>query len=377
MSLTIREIKTDKEKKAFIGLTRDLYKNDPNFIQPLDIERLESLDPKKNPFFDHARAGLFVAEQDGRLVGRISASYDDFAQEKWGPDLGYFGCFEAKSKDVADALLNAAKDWLKDQGAKTMQGPWSLSPKEEVGLLIDGFDTPPCFLMPHGKPEYEGWLTGFGLEKAHDVYAYQLDLTKPWPDKTRRIMDLAKKNAKLTLRELDTKRYDAEIALIVDIVTDAWSENWGFTPFTPDEGAHLASSLKFLLKPHRTVFAEYEGEAIGFMITLPDLNADIHDFNGKLFPTNIFKFLSRRILSKKEGRMRVPLMGVRKTMQAGKIGGLAALMMIDYSTVQVKSHGAYWGELGWILDTNEGMNNILVQIGCERYKTYRIFEKAI
>jgi len=375
--ITVHVVSTTAEKKRFIRVTKSLYQDDANWIQPLDIERLEALDPKKNPFFDHAKVQLFIAQRDGVDVGRISATYDHDAQEKWGPDLGYFGHFEADSLDVARALMDTALDWLKTHGVKTVQGPWSLSPKEECGLLVDGFDTPPTFLMPHGKPVYADWLAELGFAKAHDLYAYQLDLNFGFPEKTMRFVDAAKRNSKLTIRPLDKKNYARDVALIVDIVEEAWADNWGFTAFTKAEGDHMASQMKPVLNHENTFFTEYESKPIGFMITIPDINDDIKDFDGKLFPFNIFRLLKRRILSKKLNRVRVPLMGVRKEFQKSRIGACAAYWMIAHSRQFAQANGATWGELGWILDENEGMNAILHQIDSEIYKTYRIFEQKL
>jgi hypothetical protein len=375
--LSIRQVETKADLKAFIRMTHDHYKTDTNWVQPLTFLKLEDLDPKKNPFFDNAEVQLWLAEKDSEIVGRVSAQIDKLAQEKWGPNLGYFGLFEADSERTAHVLLKIAEDWLKERGMQTMQGPWSLSPKEECGMLVEGFSTPPCFLMPHGKPDYKGWVENYGLKKAHDLIAYELDLLKGFPEKMKRIVAAAKRNKRVILREMDMKNYDRDIGYIIDIVSDAWANNWGFTPFTQAEGKHLATSLKLILKPHRTVICEYDSEPVAFMVTIPDLNDDIKDFGGSLFPFNVFKLLSRRILSKKEGRMRVPLMGVKQAFQRRPVGAAMAMWMIDYSTDQVMERGAYWGELGWILDENEGMRSILKDIGCEEYKTYGIFEKTI
>ncbi len=375
--LVVRPVNGKEDLMKFIRVTADIYADDPNWVQPLDLERLESLDPKKNPFFEHAHVVLYLAERNGYPVGRISAQIDEMAQDKWGPNLAHFGYFEAQDKEVAHLLLGAAEACACERGAKRIQGPWSLSSKEECGTLVDGFDTPPAFLMPHGRPDYDAWITEFGFAKAHDLLAYELDLTKGFPEKTKRIVRAAERNKKLVLREANLKNLRDEVKIIVDIVEDAWADNWGFLPFTEREATHLADSLKLILKPHRTVICEVDGEPAAFMITIPDLNHDIRDFGGKLFPFNIFKLLSRRILTRKEGRMRVPLMGVKQKYQRTVSGAAMAYWMIDYSTTNVRERGAYWGELGWILDDNTGMSNILVDIGCEHYKTYRIYEKPV
>lgn len=175
-NISIRKITNNKGLKDFVNVTRTVYADDPQWIQPLTIERLDALRPDKNPYYEHAEVALWVAERDGRLVGRISAQVDTLAQEKWGPDLGHFGFFEATDEVVGQALLATAKKWLKERGMTRMQGPWSFSSAEEVGTLVEGFDTPPCFMMPHGRPDYDGWLKADGFEKAKDMYAFRLDL---------------------------------------------------------------------------------------------------------------------------------------------------------------------------------------------------------
>jgi len=375
--LVVRPVMDKDDLMTFIRLTAELYASDPNWVQPLDIERLESLDPKKNPFFDHADVTLYLAERNGHPVGRISAQYDEMTQEKWGPKLAHFGYFEAADLETAHVLLGAAEAAACERGAMRIQGPWSLSSKEECGTLVDGFDTPPAFLMPHGKPEYDDWIKSFGFAKAHDLYAYELELSKELPPKAMRIVKAAERNKKITLREMNMKKLRDEVNIIVDIIEDAWADNWGFVPFTEREAHHMADSLKLVLKPHRTVICEIDGDPAGFMVTIPDLNHDIRDFGGKLFPFNIFKLLSRRILSGREGRMRVPLMGVKQKYQRTVSGAGMAYWMIQYSMGNVVDRGAYWGELGWILDANTGMNNILLDIGCKQYKTYRVYEKEV
>lgn len=376
MPITLHKVETKNDIKDFINVTRTVYADDPLWIQPLMIERLEAFSPDKNPYFEHADVQMWIAKDGNTLVGRISAQIDHLAQEKWGPNLGHFGCFEATTQDVADALLDAAEIWLKNKGMVRMQGPWSLSSAEEVGTLVDGFNTPPCVMMPHGRPEYDDWLKKRGLDKAKDMFAYALDLTIPMPERAVRIVKMAQKNKRVTMRPIDMKRFDEEVAVVLDIYNEAWSGNWGYVPFTPAEVAHGAKSLKPVVKPYRTYICEYDGEPVAFMLTIPDVNHKIRDIDGKLFPFGWAK-LAYRMLNGKEDRCRVPLMGVRKKFQRGPLGAAMSMWMIDVSREHVQDRGAYWGELGWILEDNDGMRSILEEIGCEVYKTYRVYEKQI
>jgi GNAT superfamily N-acetyltransferase len=368
---------TDKAGlKKFVNVTREVYKNDPNWVQPLMLERMDVLQSHKNPYFQHAEVAFFYAERGGKLCGRISAQVDKLAQEKWGPNLGHFGFFEATDEDTAKALISATKAWLKGKGMKRMQGPWSLNSAEEVGTLIDGFDTPPCFMMPHGKPEYDGWLKTEGFDKAKDMYAYRIDLSNPMPERAMRIVGMAEKNKKVTMRPIDMKNFDSELAIIMDIFNEAWSDNWGYVPFTEAEVKHGAEALKPVVKPYRTYICEYDGEPVAFMLTIPDVNHKLRDLDGKLGPIKALKLLYR-MFNGKENRCRVPLMGVRKRFQGKPLGAAMAMWMIDVSRQHVEKRGAYFGELGWILEDNDGMNKILIEIGCELYKTYRVYETTL
>ncbi|MFC3051363.1 GNAT family N-acetyltransferase [Kordiimonas pumila] len=374
--LTIRQITDKDDLKQFVLVTETVYKDDPNWIQPLMIERMDVLLPENNPYFKHADVALFLAERDGKATGRISAQIDSLAQEKWGPNLGHFGFFEAADQETAGLLLETAEKWLKERGCVRMQGPWSFSANMETGTLVKGFDTPPCILMPHGLPAYDSWIKENGLEKAKDMFAYSLDLNIPLPDRAKRIVKMAQKNQRVTLRPIDMKKYDAELKVIMDIFNEAWQDNWGYVQFTQEEVDHTAKSLKQIVKPYRTYICEYDDVPVAFMVTIPDVNHKIRDLGGKLLPFGIFKLLWR-MLNGREDRCRVPLMGVRKKFQRGPLGAAMAMWMIDESRKHVEKRGAYFGELGWILEDNDGMRSILEEIGCVIYKTYRVYEKKI
>lgn len=374
--LKIRLVAGKADLKKFVNVTREVYRDDPNWVQPLMLERLDVLQAHKNPYFDHADVAMWVAERGGKLLGRISAQIDTLAQEKWGPNLGHFGFFEAVDEKTGKALLDTAKAWLTERGMKRMQGPWSLNSAEEVGTLVDGFDTPPCFMMPHGRPQYDGWLKEYGFDKAKDMFAYRIDLSHAMPDRAMRIVGMAQKNAKVTMRPVNMKDFNNELAIIMDIYNEAWGENWGYVPFTEKEIKHGAEALKPVVKPYRTYICEYDGEPVAFMLTIPDVNHKLRDLDGKLGPIKALK-LAYRMFNGKEDRCRVPLMGVRKKFQKKPLGAAMAMWMIDVSRQHVEKRGAYFGELGWILEDNDGMNSILLEIGCEKYKAYRVYEKAL
>lgn len=374
--ITVIKVEDKSGLKRFVNVTREIYKDDPNWIQPLMVERLDVLEAKSNPFFDHAEVAYWLAVRDGKDIGRISAQIDELAQENWGPGLGHFGFFEAADAKTAQILLATAQDWLKQRGMVRITGPWSLSVNMEVGNLVDGFDTPPCVMMPHGRPAYDGWLQENGYAKLKDMYAYSIDLSLEMPDRAKRIIKMAEKNKRVTMRPLNMKRFEEEIELIMDIFNEAWEDNWGYVKFTDAEAKHAGKSLKPVVKAYRTYICEYDGEPVAFMLTIPDVNHKIRDLDGKLLPTGIFKLLWR-MFNSREDRCRVPLMGVRKKFQRGPLGAAMSMWMINVSRQHVEKRGAYFGELGWILEDNDGMRSILEEIGCELYKTYRIYETTI
>lgn len=371
------ELVSDKKSlKRFIRCPDPLYKDDPNYIKPLMIERLEALSKKENAYFDHADGEYWIAVRDGQDVGRISAQVDHLAQEKWGPNLGHFGLFEADCEETAHALLDQATEWLQEKGMKRLQGPWSLSANQECGILVDGFDTPPYVMMPHGRPEYDGWIKSYGLEKAKDLYAYKYDTDKEIPEQFTKFSKLAIRSKKSHMRPINMKNFDEELKTILEIFNDAWSDNWGYVPLTDKEAAHTAKTLKPIVKPFRTFIYEMNGEPVAFMLVIPDINHYIRDLDGKLFPFGIFKFLWR-LFSGKEPRHRTPLMGMKKKLHKSPLGIAMLYHMILQGMYNVRERGCKTSELSWILEDNVGMNKMIEDFGGVIYKTYRIYEKEI
>lgn len=375
--INIIEVNGKPLLRRFIRVQYEAYKDDPNFVPPLMLERLESLSADKNPYFGHAEVGLFIAERGGADVGRISTQVCDMANKQFGPGLGHFGLFEAADADIASALFKHAEAWLRERKMTRIQGPWDLSPNEQCGMLIDGFDTPPVILMNHHKPSYGGWMDGMGFEKAKDLYAYEMNTQMGQSEDLQKIYQLALRNKNISFREIDMKRWDDEIRLVLDIFNDAWVGNWGFVPLTEDEIAHTAKALKPLVKPWRTIVTEYKGEPVAFMITLPDINHMIRDLNGSLLPFGWAKLLWRLVLSGKETRHRCPLMGVKKELHGQRVTALMVMGMVNISLENVTKRGSEFGEMGWILEDNHSMRNILENGTGSLYKTYRIYEKAL
>lgn len=380
--ITVAPVADKAGRKQFTDLAYRLNADDPNWVPPLRSEAAELVDPAKNPFFQHADVQLFLACRDGRVVGRISAHIDRLALEMpveqgFGPGCGQWGLLEAEDEAVCYALIAAAEQWLRDQGMTRVLAPISLSIWEEPGLLTLGHDHPPMVMMGHDKPQYQPWIEALGYEAAKMLRTFDLDVRVEYPKLIQRIIASGEKNDKIRIRKVDKSRFDEEAALILDILNDAWSGNWGFVPITDAEVAHTGKKLKPLVFENLIRVAEYEGEPVAFMMTLPDLNRPIREIGGKLFPFGWIKLL-RWLRHPYPADMRVPLMGVRKHLQSSRLASQLAFMMIEYIRREaVDKYGSKRGEIGWILDDNQGMNAIAEAIDATVNREYTIYGKAL
>jgi len=276
--------------------------------------------------------------------------------------------------EVFAALFGVAEDWLRQHGKRRILGPFSLSINEETGLLIDGFDAPPMFLMGH-DPRYAGpRVEAQGYAKAKDVIAYLYDIEHPLPAAARRMID-KRRPPTMTVRPLDTRRYLEEFRTVTSIFNDAWSGNWGFIPFTEAEIVHMAKSLKPIIDPNWVAIVEVDGEAVGFGITLPNINELIAGFEGRLLPFNWARLLWR--LKRGARTARVPLMGVRRSFSSGLVGGLVPFLVIDAMRQGLIAKGVRQVELSWILEDNRPMRGIIESLGAKAYKTYRVYGKSL
>ncbi|MGK6321234.1 N-acetyltransferase [Sphingomonas sp. DT-204] len=381
-SLTIRPVTTKADRKTFVDLPFRLYADDPNWIPPLKSEALGLITPEKNGWFSHAKAQLFLAEQGGHVVGRISAHIDTLAlkqppEQGFGPGVGQWGLFEAESEEIGRALIARAEKWLREQGMKRALGPVSMSVWEEPGLLIEGYDHPPTVMMGHAKPEYRGWIEDAGYQPVKQLLTYELDITQGFPPIVERIIKSGERNERIRIREVDKSKFDQEAAIILDILNDAWSDNWGFVPLTPPEIKDVGVKLKPIVFNDLIRIAELDGRPVAFMITLPDLNEAIKPLNGNLFPFGWAKLLLW-LRRPRVRTMRVPLMGVRKELQASRMASQLAFMMIEYiRRASVARYGASRGEIGWILDDNQGMRSIAETIDSKVNKIYQIYGKDL
>ena len=377
--LTIIPVTTAADRGRFVDLVYRLYAKDPHFVPPLRSEMLALISGiKGNPWFEHGRAEFWLAVRDGVVVGRISAQVDELVLTHMGAGTGHWGMFECiDDKTVADALLDTAEAWLRDQGMTRAQGPFSLSIWDEPGLLVEGFAQAPTVMMGHHLPAYRGFIEARGYAGIKDLHTWGLKIDQPFPEIVQRIVAASERNPRLVTRRVNKARFAEEAALILDILNDAWSTNWGFVPLTPAEIAHVGKKLKPIVFEELIRIAEYDGVPVGFLISLPDINELTRDLGGRLFPFGWAKLLWR-LRAPKVKTIRVPLMGIRKELQGHRIASLMAFQMIEYIRRDaVPNFGASKGEIGWILDDNGPMRSIADAIGSQVTRTYRVYEKAL
>jgi len=375
--LTIRPVETKKDKKAFVDFAWDVYRDDPAWVPPLKDEVHGLITPGKNPWFEHAKAQLWLAERGGKVVGRTSAQVDELVQEHMGQGTGQWGFLDALDQEAAHALLATAEDWLRQQGMKTSLGPISLSIWDEPGLEIEGFEEDPTAMMGHHRPEYRGWIESAGYQKAKDLLTYEVDISH-WNDpKIDRLISAGERNPHIRIRMADKSKFAEEARTILNILNEAWSNNWGYVPLTESEIAYAGKKLKPIIYNELVRIAELDGEPVAFMLTIPDINELMKDLNGELFPFNFIKLLWR-LRNPRTRRARVPLMGVVKRLHHSRMASMLAFMMIEYTRREaVKKFGITVGEFGWILEDNKGMLSIAELPGARVNHRYRIFEKAL
>lgn len=380
--LMVRPVTGNADRKAFIDIAYTLNRGDPHWVPPLRSEVAGTIDPKKNGWFSHAHGQLFIATRGTTTVGRISAHIDTLAltmpaDRGFGPGVGFWGMIDAADENAAKALINAAEDWLRNQGMTKVIGPVALSVWEEPGLLIQGHDHAPTVMMGHHPPKYQGWIERAGYLPVKQLLTYELDISVDFPPIVNRIIQSGEKNPRIKIRQVDKSKFDQEAAIILSILNDAWSDNWGFVPLTQPEINDVAVKLKPIVFEDLIRIAELDGKPVAFMITLPDLNEAIKPLNGSLLPFGWAKLLLW--LRKPQVRtMRVPLMGVVKELQSSRMASQLAFMMIEYiRRASVTRYGATRGEIGWILDDNQGMRSIAETINSHVNRVYQLYQKSL
>lgn len=373
--ISIEQVSDKAGLKAFISLPSHLYADDPHWVQPLHVERIEHLSAK-NPASDHIHWQAWIARRGNEVVGRITAQVDSLHRDLHGMDTGHFGMLDAIDDEaVFSLLIQTAETWLRKQGAHRITGPFGLNINQESGLLVDGFDTPPSALMEHGKPYYAARLEQQGYAKGMDLLAYWMRRTDlSFTPALTSLMGSMRNRIKI--RQLDRKRFAQEMQVLRAVFNDAWQKNWGFVPFTEREFDEMGAQLKFLVPEDMIYIAEVDGEPCAFIVALPNINEAIADLDGRLLPLGWAKLLWRLKVSGVR-TARVPLMGVRQQYQFSRMGPVIALLLIEALKAPFEKRDIDALEMSWILETNTGMRAILDRIGAAPYKRYRLYEKAI
>jgi len=376
-SVSIRPVRTRRELKRFVKVPFHVHRDHPQWVPPLVYERMEFLNRKKNPFFEHAEVELFLAERDGVPVGRISAQIDYRWDEAQGGSDAMFGFFESiEDQEVVEALLGAAANWAAAKGRERILGPMDFTTNDEIGVLIEGFDLRPYILENWHPPYYQRQIEAAGFGKAMDLLMWELNFgdLKDGERFDPAIHAAAKKalsDEGVTIRNIDKRNLGREMQLFTPVYTEAWSHNWGFVPPTDAEVEFHAKLLKQVIDEDWAYIAEKDGEAIGAALTLPDVNQVLAKMNGRLLPFGWLHFLLGK---RKIDRLRVLALGVKDDYRHS---GVAAGLYLKHLETAARPGAIEGGEMGWILETNGPMNRAMEGMGGTVVKRYRVYERAL
>ena len=375
MPLEIRETPIGGKLNDFLNVVDYVYRGDPKYVRPLDMEMKDRLS-LKNPFFEHADGVIFTAHRNGWCVGRVTAQVDREHLARYKDDTGSFGFLDTiDDAEVTKALLDAASNWLRARGMKHIRGPLSLSLNDEMGCLVDGFDTPPMIMMPHHRQYQGGLIEQAGFSKLKDAYAWSYQVGDV-PARVKKATDAIEAMPEVKSRHVDMKNLDADLRIIMDVYNDAWNDNWGFVKSTERELSKMAADLKLIAFPELSYITEIDGEPAAVALALPNLNELIADMKGKLGPLGLPKLVWRlKVVGPHSARLII--LGIRKKFRNHR--KYAALSAYLYSKMNAagKRLGIKSGELSWTLEDNAPVNTGIKLMGGKIYKTYRLYEKAL
>ena len=366
----VQPVQSRREKKQFLEYPWELYRHDPNFIPPLRQNQKQMVGYARSPFYQTAEAQTFLAYRDGAVAGRIAAilnhAHNDFQKEK----RGFFGFFECVDDPaVAHGLFDAVRDWFAAREITALRGPTNPSLNHECGLLIQGFDTPPTFMMTYNPPYYAGLLESYGFRKSQDLFAFggTIDMLGGLDKKLAFIAEEASQRFKIRVRPLDKSRFRAEIEMFLHLYNQSLSNTWGFVPISKAEIRHMSADLKHLILPELALVAEVDGEPIGALFGLPDYNPRIREIDGRLFPFGIFKLLNRR---RGFRRFRVISANVLPEYQMWGVG----LVLMRGLVQPVLASGLQEAEFSWVLESNHLSRSGLEKGGARLEKVYRLYD---
>ena len=375
MGLKIKKVETRREFVEFALAPYVFNKGDPAFIGPYLPLEMETLDRRKNPFFEHGQAELFLAYRDSALVGRISGHTNTLHNQRYGDRTGFFGFFDCEDDPgTARGLVDAAATFVGSQGMDKLRGPMSFSINDVSGLLVEGFDTPPYIMMGHNPPYYQDLLEKQGFTKAKDLFAWHYVIGEI-PEGSREIAEKVRTRPDVSIRTVDRRALKKDVDIIVDVFNSAWSDNWGFVPFTQKEIAHFARDLSMILDENLALVAEVEGRPAAIAIALPNINEALAHLRGKPTIVDHVKALWN-LKVRKPKSARLVLLGIKKAFRGKKLGGLSVALYVDMHERGARA-GYKTGELGWTLEDNEKINLGITLMGGVHYKTYRVYDRPI
>ena len=374
--LSIRAVEGARGRRDWLAVPQRVFGDDPFWIRPLDKIELDRISPRHNPFFGFGEEGLFVAYRGDMPVGRISAQINRRHLERYGDATGHFGFFDSvDDAAVARALFETARTWLKARGMTRMVGPCSFSINEDIGLLVAGFDTTPAVLCSHARSHQGRLVEACGLRKAMDLFAYRARLEEI-PPEIERLANLMSYRGQLRVRHLDLRNYAREGGIIFDIFNDAWSENWGFVPFSAAEIEKIISDTRPIMRGKFGRIIEVDGEPAAMILALPDLNRVIAPFGGRLLPFNWIRLVDA-VRRDRWTSARVPLMGVRKKYRRSPLAAGLLSVMIWEMLGLARSYDLDWIEFSWILETNGPMVRVAELAAGLPSRTYRVYEGRV
>lgn len=371
--VVVRPVRSRSERKQFLHYPWRQYRGDPYWIPPLRLDQKELVNYKRHPFYDHAEIETFLATRDGRPCGRVAAIVNHGHNERFEEKRGFFGFFESvEDQRVADALFDAARDWLAAQGMKAIRGPANPSLNYECGLLVEGFDSSPFFMMTYNPPYYGQLIENYGFAKAQDLYAYwgHVEMLDTLDEKLAFVTEAARERFSIHVRPLDKKRFRREVESFLDIYNKSMAGTWGFVPLSADEIRHLAAGLRHLIVPELALMAEVDGKPIGACFGLLDYNPRIREIDGKLFPFGFLKLVTNRRAIKK---VRLIATNVVPEYQRWGVG----LVLLSGLVPHVRAWGIEEAEFSWVLESNQLSRGSLERGGAKRSKTYRLYDMAI
>ena len=366
----VAAVQSKKQQKQFIQFAWEHYRGDPNWVPPLRANQLELLNYRRHPFYDNAKIQTFLATRSGRVIGRIAAIVDHGHNTKFKENRGMFGFFECVDEQaVSDGLFDAAITWLREQGMTCARGPNNPSMNYECALLVDGFDSPPVFMMSYNKPYYGQLIENFGFTKSQDLYAFwgHMDMLEDSDPKLDFVVEEAKRRFDMTVRRIDTRNMKREVESFMQIYNVATMAQWGFVPLSSSEIQHIAAGLRHLIVPEMTTIIEIDNEPVAAVFGMLDYNPIIKKIDGRLFPFGFLKILLGRKRIEK-----VRLVGTYVVPKYQKWG--LGLVLMHRVMPDAYAWGIKEGEFSWVLESNKLSRGTLERGGAELQKTYRMYD---